>query len=345
MFAPRQDRFEEPELTVPIDECTPDGRLNRAAVGWARRPLLRCNVTGQWPRKKKWNYWCLTSDRYLFSTTIANVDYIGLAGAYFYDRETGRFLDRTVITPFGSGCAMPETVLAPVRFTHPRLNVDLAMGERGGRITVDSPDFEGTTLSATFDVAYPAGHETLNVVIPWSDRRFQFTGKHNCLPAQGEIRLNNETLAFTGDNAFACLDYGRGVWPYNTIWNWGAASGHTRGHLVGLNLGGKWTDGTGMTENALCVDGRLTKIGEDLRWDYDPADWMRPWRIQTPVSDRIDLTFTPRFDRANADNYGIIRTAVHQMFGEYSGRIVTDDRLEVDISNLFGWAEEHQARW
>ncbi len=26
-----------------------------------------------------------------------------------------------------------------------------------------------------------------------------------------------------------------------------------QGHLVGLNLGGKWTDGTGMTENGLCT--------------------------------------------------------------------------------------------
>lgn len=33
---------------------------------------------------------------------------------------------------------------------------------------------------------------------------------------------------------------------------------------VGLvNLGGKWTDGTGMNENGFVIDGQLTKIHEE----------------------------------------------------------------------------------
>lgn len=49
---------------------------------------------------------------------------------------------------------------------------------------------------------------------------------------------------------------------------------------MGLQLGGKWTVGTGMTENALCVDGRLTKIGEELDWGY--SDFLGPWTVRTP---------------------------------------------------------------
>jgi hypothetical protein len=54
---------------------------------------------------------------------------------------------------------------------------------------------------------------------------------------------------------------------------WRAAPGRA------IQLGGKWTDGTGVTENDLFVDGRLHKIGDELRWSYDRADWLRPWRI------------------------------------------------------------------
>ena len=36
------------------------------------------------------------------------------------------------------------------------------------------------------------------------------------------------------------------------------------GRRIGLNFGGKWTDGTGMTENAVFVDGVMTKMHEDV---------------------------------------------------------------------------------
>ena len=135
-------------------------------------------------------------------------------------------------------------------------------------------------LRADIVLERPAGHETMNVVIPWSDEQFQFTSKQNTLPASGFVELGGERLEFAAPS-FGCLDYGRGVWPEKTAWNWGAASGVQDGRLVGLNLGGTWTDGTGMTENAICIDGRLTKICEDLRFEYDRADRMKTWRVRT----------------------------------------------------------------
>src|SRR3970282_1775300 len=100
--------------------------------------------------------------------------------------------------------------------------------------------------------------------------------------------------------SYGCLDYGRGVWPEHTIWNWGSASGMQQGHLVGLNLGGKWTDGTGMTENGICVDGRLTKISEALIFEYDRAALIQPWRVRSAATDHIDLRFTPEFERVSS---------------------------------------------
>lgn len=345
MFTARPDAFDERELTEAVSLCTPGGALNRAAVGWARRPVHRCNLSGHWLRKKRWNYWCITTDRFLFSATISNIDYAGVAFVYWYDRDTHRFVEQTVQTPFGRGCRMPDTVGAPVTFQHDRLTVVLDMGETGGRLRVDSPAFGGAPLAAEFAVTYPAGHETLNVVIPWADARFQFTGKHNCLPAGGQVQWGDDGYDFPQGRSYACLDYGRGVWPYRCAWNWGAASGRVAGRTVGLNLGGKWTDGTGMTENAVCVDGRITKIGEDLRWEYDPGDFMRPWRIVTPVSDRVALTFTPEHERVAAADLLLIRSEVHQVFGTFAGSIETADGARVEVRDLFGWAEEHRARW
>jgi len=91
----------------------------------------------------------------------------------------------------------------------------------------------------------PAGHETLNVVIPWSDSLYQFTSKHQARLAHGT-----------------------------------------------LQVGGKWTVGTGATENGVFVDGRFSKIG----------------RVRDPEG-QINATLVPRFDK-----YGLIEAKFRKFF-------------------------------
>ncbi len=128
-------------------------------------------------------------------------------------------------------------------------------------------------------------------------------------------------------------------------WNWGAASGAEGAHTVGLNLGGRWTDGTGMTENAICVDGRITKLGEDLSFQYAARDLVSPWRITTVGSERINLRFVPVYERIAKSDNAIYMSEVHQLFGQYAGTIVPDGTPPITITNMFGWIEDHAARW
>lgn len=343
----------EREITSPVDLCDPRGNLNPAAIAWSRRPLHRCNLQGHWPRKKEWDYWCITSDRHLFSATLANIDYMGLAFVYFLDFQTSRFTEQTVMVPFGRGCRLPETVGADISFENRAMSLAFSRepGEPGGiRLRIASPNFGGAPLRADLLVTRPEGHESLNVVIPWSNRRFQFTSKHNCLPAAGSVSVGNETFAFEPGRAFACLDFGRGIWRYSSFWNWASFSGVCRSaeagdRTVGVNLGGGWTDGTGMTENGICLDGKLTKLSEDVAFEYDRCDFMRPWRIRSTVSDRVDLQFIPFFERVASTNLIILKSTVHQLIGRFSGRVLTDQGLAVQVQDVVGWAEEHRARW
>ena len=335
---------QEPELVAPVLLCGPDGRFNPAATGWSRHPLHTCNLPDSLERKKKWNYWAVTSGDLLFSATIADMERLQMAETYFFDRRTLKFATKAVSCPPGT-IAIPETVVGDMVIGHPALRVSLTDEGTGTRIRVESEDFGGERLEANILVQRPQGHETLNVVIPWNVRQTQFTSKQNTLPASGYIQLGERRLELA-QPAFGCLDYGRGVWPEETTWNWGAASGVQGGHTVGFNLGGQWTDGTRMTENGLCVNGRLSKISEDLAIEYDRTAFMKRWRVRTCVTDRVELVFEPEFDRAGRSGRreGWF-TEVHQMFGRYSGRIVPDDGPAIDIKDLFGWIEEHEARW
>jgi hypothetical protein len=213
------------------------------------------------------------------------------------------------------------------------------------KLRVQTPEFGGKPFEASFTVTRPVNHETLNVVIPWSQSRFQFTSKQECLPASGKLIMGNTEISFSGDESFGCLDFGRGVWKYSSSWNWGAFSGKSGSNTVGINLGGKWTDGTGFTENGIVVNGKLIKIGEEIQFQYDPQNFMKPWKMKSKKSNLIDLTFTPFFERVAKTDALILWSEVHQMIGYYDGVIQDENGVSYAIERIPGWAEEHHARW
>ena len=183
------------------------------------------------------------------------------------------------------------------------------------------------------------------MVIPWGADRFQYTVKDNTLPASGRILVDGRRIPLPAGQTWAVLDHGRGKWPYRNVWNWGSGSGRSNGRVVGLQLGGKWTDGTGMTENALCIDGRLSKIGADLTWEYDRTDWLAPWRVRSPDGDQVDLSLHPAHERSDRTEVGLIGIDVHQCFGTWSGRVIDDRGERIVVDGVRGFAEEARMRW
>lgn len=340
-------KYHEPELTNPVNLCDAQGRLNRESVGWSRQPLHTCNLRWTWPRPKRWNYWCVTGEDFLISIGVSDRGFTALGSAYFMEYKTKRFLGQSGERMLGRGVVMPEVVRADLRYDHPKIQVAF-LEQTGNEITLQarSADFGGIPLDAHITVSCPPEHETLNVVIPWNDHLFQFTSKQECLPATGTVKIGNEVFEYAPGTAFATLDFGRGFWPRRSSWNWAAASGIQHGHIVGLNLGGKWTDGTGMNENGFVVDGLLTKIHEDLVWEYDDTDFLKPWRIYAPISKQVDVYFEPIYNRNAENDWVIYKRRVNQAFGYFSGYVVPDQSKEqIEINDLFGWAEELHALW
>jgi hypothetical protein len=335
--------YDEPELKEHVNLCLANGILNREAVGWSRHPLHNCNLSGSPLRKKQWNYWCITTDNFLFSATLSNIDYLGLAFIYFLDFTTKQFHELTVTRLFGKGCNLGNLVSDPLEFVDPKLSLSVKQTGSDTRIIVECPDFGGEALKTDIKVTCPVQHETLNVVIPWSERRFQFTSKQHALPTAGIITVGDK--GYDTDGGYACLDFGRGKWPFASFWNWAGGSGKAGEHLVGLNFGAGWTDGTGMNENGICIDGVLSKISEDLLFDYDKTAYMKPWRIKTVISDQVDLSFEPFFERVAKTELLILGSEVHQMIGHFSGSIKDSLGRSYQLKALIGWAEDHRARW
>lgn len=338
---------DEPELTVPVDLCTPDGAaLNPAARGWSRRPLHRANLHGEWGRNKRWDYWAVLAGDLVVSSVYADVDHIGLADVYWADLVTGQTGGRGVSVPDAAGIHLPEVPgTAPLRVRHDGLDLTITDDDRGTRVRAAWTEPDGRRGRLDVTVALPPGHESLNVVIPWSDDTFNFTSKHQARPAHGALVVGDRRwpIGATGD-AWGVLDVGRGRWPSEITWNWGGGAGRSGDHVVGLQVGGKWTAGTGFTENGVMVDGRLTKLGRELTWDYDWDAPLRPWHVSDPGG-QLDIVLTPRFDKHSKSQGRTRASETHQVFGTWSGRLATDDGLTLDLDGLQGFAEEARQSW
>ena len=298
-------------------------------------------------RKKKWNYWCVFGDEIMFSATISHVDYAVVCFVYFLEYETQRFFEKTItLPPLGSPIKMSEEVLQTVTFNYSDMKINiLHTAQNETKLSVYVADFDDDVLEAELTIEHPLGDDSLNVVIPWNRKTFQFTAKHHSLPTTGYVKLGDKSYTFEPRESFAVLDYGRGVWPREATWNWGMASQRIGFHRVGLNLGGSWTDGTGMTENAFFVDGHMTKIHEDVLFAYDPTDYMKPWKIKTRFSKDVELTFTPFYERIAESDAKVVTSSVHQLVGYYNGRIKLDNGAYFHIQQLLGTCEEHVAKW
>ncbi|NBM16756.1 DUF2804 domain-containing protein, partial [Streptomyces sp. GC420] len=256
--------------------------------------------------------------------------------------------------PGGWGVRLPDTiagapgspglVVGPERPVRGQVRIEIRDEDGATRLRARCLSPDRLPVEVDLLVQLPEGHETMSVVVPWSERRFQYTSKHTARPASGTVRIGTDLLAF-GEDAWGTLDHGRGRWPRTVAWNWGAASGRTGGHVVGLQFGGRWTHGTGSTENALCVDGRISKLGEELEWRWSADDHLAPWTVRTPGSDRVDLVFTPFHNRSTRTDAGLMANRTDQCFGHYTGRIRTDDGEVIAVDRLLGWAEDVYMRW
>ncbi len=338
--------YEEQEITEPVRLCDDRGRLNPEAVGWSRHPLHTCNLRGCWPRKKKWYYWNITGPACSLALTVAHVDYLSFASVCLVEYETGkRFMDVLPAPLFGGSVVYPETVYGDLVVE--KGNTRIALFHTRERVHMEMEwrkRHHRSPVKGSFHISIPQDHETLNVVVPWSRERFQFTSKQHCLPTQGSLRTEEEEYRFDASDSFACLDYGRGVWPYRTAWNWASCSMREQGNTLGLNFGGKWTDGTGMTENSLVFNGRLFKLSEDVEFRYDRLDFLKPWTLRTRETRGVDLEFRPFYNLRSSLNLGLLRTRVNQVFGRYFGRVEPGDSA-MELNGAVGWAEEHLARW
>jgi len=341
------------ELNQPGALLTPDGRLEQ--IGWSRQPLLDCNLeaTHLYPvrlfqrlRIKRWDYYAVFSPSGFFSVTIADLGYAGNLFVYAMDFETGDLHEEGLVIPFGQGIQLPRnSTEGTSHFKNKKVKLDFHVEATHRQVSVAWPDFDaGQGIQAEIILRCPPGYESMVITIPIGKKRFYYNRKINCLPAEGTIQYGDRIETLSPATCTGSLDWGRGIWEYQSFWNWASSSGFLPdGRTVGLNLGCGFGDLSKAGENALILGNRIHKL-EQVKFDYTSGDYMKPWKFND-AEGRLDLIFKPFKERIAQTKLGIIDSEVHQLFGRYNGKAIADDGEVIWIKDLIGFAEEHHARW
>jgi hypothetical protein len=295
---------------------------------------------------KRWDYYAIFTPHRFFSATIADLGYAGNIFVYTLDFSSGELHEEGLVIPLGRGIQLERNSQSgEAVFASEKTSLRFQSFPQKRCVSVNWPDFhDGRGLQAEITLHSLPQHESMNIIIPIGQQRFYDNTKINCLPAEGFIQYGDLREELQPKTCLGSLDWGRGVWEYRSYWNWASASGFLPdGGTLGLNLGQGFGDLSKATENCAILNGRIHKLGA-VRFDYSASNYMQPWHF-TDDESRLELTFTPFKDRTAQTNLGMIFSEVHQMFGRYNGRILLDDGQPLEIHDLIGFAEEHQARW
>ena len=223
---------------------------------------------------------------------------------------------------------------------------DVAFAQRGARIAFThvpggraiAIDWPGRrAIRAELVLEDRAG---IAVVFP-NGRGYYYNHKVPAMPVRGWVRADG--IRHDLSRAFATLDWGRGVWPHATFWQWATASGRLAdGRVIGLNLGAGFGDTRAGGENMVTIDGALHPLGP-IDFAYQPRAWRAPWRLRDRAG-QVDLVLEPRLDNGAGTIVGPIGAELHQLIGRFRGAItIRGERITID--GLPGWAEQLRARW
>ena len=161
-------------------------------------------------------------------------------------------------------------------FDNGRVRVAFESGANARRVQVRWPGFDsGQGIAAGLTLHCSPQHESVVTMTPMGTRRFFYTRKINCLPSEGWVEHRGVRTELQPAHCLGTVDWGRGVWAYQTAWIWASASAFLEsGQTVGINMGTGFGD-AGAPDNAIIVDGRVHKL-DDVGFEYERNDLMRP---------------------------------------------------------------------
>lgn len=303
-------------------------------------------------RVKEWDYYLIASEDYALALTIADNGYMGMDSVSVIDFKNNKQYTKSAMSfmPMGKRGLPSSSVSGATRAVGKDYEINFVVTPEKRDIYGHFYNFTGENSQLLFDLSLQSpASDSMVIVTPFENKphHFYYNQKINCLPASGHVILDKEDFYFAPSTAFGVLDWGRGVWPYKNTWYWGSLSGVVMGKPFGLNIGHGFGDTSRATENMIIYGGMASKLGQVsffVPQKDGKEDYLSPWQVNDD-SNRLNLFFEPILDRSANINAFVLASVQHQVFGHFSGTVVTDSGEILTLNRMIGFLEKVYNKW
>ena len=277
-------------------------------------------------QRKTWMYAGAFSSQYYVGFAIADAGIVATAFAYFFDSNSGQYVEEKATVPFAFGSEFDpdlKTTWSLKKFSITRDGDKFIYSYQGKRLDIKMTVVENGQGSTT--------------IAPAGDRPFHHTYKNLLLPTQVEAKVDGQMVSFGGN--IGGLDFSKGYPPRHTFWNWASMNATTESGIeFGVNLVGDFNNSI---ENALWQDGQVSQLSQ-ATFSYTRPVEKSIWQINT-LDGVLSMEFKPLGMRGESINALLMLSRFKQPFGVFTGTV----RLN-GINHKFtgyGVVEEHFAKW
>lgn len=354
-FTEWKEKSKQTEYKEETPLLAKDGTL--LAKGWARKNFFTYNRKSSKPsmRKKEWDFYQISNDRYLAQISFANISVGGYVGAKLVDWRNGEIIVDAMSIYLGGAnkyvlpakCDVPNYFEAKVG----KAEVVFDTKETYRTLYFKAP-YKGKTVECSFKMDIMPELENITTVLPFENKptRYFMTTKQNCMPCEGTFTYGNDVYEFKKHDSFCILDWGRVNTPYRMVWYWGNGTTYLidengKNHMFGFEITWAIGDESNATETCLFYDGKVHKIGAvDVEVFPKPDKYMKPWKFISEDG-RFNLTMTPVFDHHTDMNALVARMHCHQVCGLCNGDVTLDDGTKLEIKDMRVFCEYVENRW
>ena len=339
--------MEQREVTTHTPVHDAAGRF--VARGYARHAVFdydRKRLRSSPFALKEWDFYQIADDRHVLQMTVGHVSYVGSVSATLFDLVTGERASVGRMEPLVfQRIPMEPDPEAPHVLAYERdgLCMRFAAFSDHRALTLRSDGRDGHAEVSVRLCNCAPEKDKMVIATPFDrPRQFYLNYKECCYTAAGTARFGDTVVTF-GENAYALLDSGRGVWPFRHEWVWGSGSTTVDGRPFGFNIGWGFGDTAAATENMFFYDNRAYKLGRVTAMPIGEG-YLAKTRY-TDADGRFDLTAEPVFDNDTHTKALFVDNRCHQVWGRFSGRVRLDGGETLTVPPFTAFVEHAVNRW
>jgi hypothetical protein len=174
--------------------------VRQRALGWSTEPRLICNIHSELALSYKFNVWSFFGRNGAFlSLHICQFGRHSLLRVLLRQNQQSAVVN--FCESFGKLCGrsskpeFAETVLAPFEFSSAHLQIKCKRSSADEMFITIKTSSHTPSIEASLLVFWPAAHESLNLVLPWSIHHFHCSSQQLALPVSGSVKVLTFQLA------------------------------------------------------------------------------------------------------------------------------------------------------